>query len=147
MPGSDRCRTKGAFVYRYVPSLLPSRHPPILCFASTGDGPLPASVEASAVWLIWMWRRRGRKKEGGRAGGDWGLRWVRTQQAVLEGWALSLSLFLFFSFSSSSPAPGGVLPASTCSPEMPLLDNQHVPCRLLTPTQGEGGRHVGQGGW
>lgn len=32
---------------------------------------------------------------------------------------LSLSLSLF-SFSSSSPAPGGVLPASTCSPEMPL---------------------------
>ena len=124
MPGSDRCRTKGAFVYRYVPSLLPSLHPPILCFASTGDRPLPASVEAGAVWLIWMWWRRGEKKEGGRASGDWGLRWVRTQQAVLGGWDLSLS-FSFFLF---PPFPRHQV---VCCPLPPA----HLRCHSASPGQ------------
>lgn len=134
MPGSDRYRTKGAVVFRYVPSLLPSIHPPILCLPLRETAPSCFS-RAGAVWLIWMWW-------GGwvcRNGGPW---WVRTQQAVLGGCALFLPLFL--------PAPGGVLPASTCSPEVPCcLSRTITTCHAdYLPTQGkEADMCVGQGGW
>eukprot|EP00064_Thunnus_orientalis_P001283 superscaffoldBa00000086_g1285 len=49
MPGSDRCRTKGAVVYRYVPSLLPSLHPPILCLPLRETGPLLLQVRQCCV--------------------------------------------------------------------------------------------------
>lgn len=39
MPGTDRCRTKGAVVYGYVPSLLPSLHPPLPCLPLRETGP------------------------------------------------------------------------------------------------------------
>lgn len=51
MPGSDRCRTKGAVVYRYVPSLLHFLRPPIL-FLSTGDRPPPASATQADLNVV-----------------------------------------------------------------------------------------------
>ncbi|KAK1893925.1 Coatomer subunit alpha [Dissostichus eleginoides] len=39
MRGTDRCRTKGAVVYCYIPSLLPSLHPPLPCLPLRETGP------------------------------------------------------------------------------------------------------------
>lgn len=41
MPDSDRHRTKGALVYRYVHSLLLSLHPPIHSLPQRGTDPFP----------------------------------------------------------------------------------------------------------
>lgn len=71
------------------------------------------------------------EKKGGYCG-DRGSWWVRTLQAVLGASAPSLSLSFLLA------APGGVLPVSTCSPRnvsVPLLENHHVSCRLLTNTR------------
>lgn len=137
MPGSDRCRTKGAVVYRYVPSLLPSLHPPILCLPlrETGPFPLQSSRRCVADLNVMAEERRKKKKEGGCR--DWGLWWVRTQQAVQGGCAL----FLSYPFSPSTRWCVACFHLLTWNATVPLVDHHCVSCRLLTNTRRRG-RHV-----
>ena len=134
MPDSDRCRTKGAVVYRYVPSLLPSLHPPILCLPLRETGPLPASVKQGAVWLIWMWRHCGGEKEAA-----W--RFVE-----IEGCGGSepnkLCWEAVLLFSPSTRWCVACLHLLTCGATLPLLDNLHVSRRILTNNTRQRGGHV-----
>lgn len=120
MPGSDRCRTKGVVVYRYVPSLLHFPGPPILCVHPWEAGPLLLQPHR----LIWMWWR-GEKRAGG---------FVETESCSgSEPNKLCREPVLLL-FSSYSPHQVVCLPVSTCWPGMPLLDNRHMSRRMPTNT-------------
>lgn len=74
----------------FSPALPSSSH---LLFASTGDRPPPASVRQRCVADLNV---TAKEKEGKWVCKGWGLWWVKTQQAVLGGYALSPSLYPSF---------------------------------------------------
>lgn len=99
MPGFDRCRTKGAVIYHYVPSLLPSFHPPILCLPLRETGPLLLQSGRCCVADLNVMAEVEKMCGGG-------------SEPNKLCWKAVFSSSLFYS------APGGALPASTCSPEV-----------------------------
>lgn len=134
MPGSERCRTKGAVVYHYVHSLLSSLHPPILCLPLQETGPLLLQ-SGSAVWLIWMWRQR--KK---RAGGFVEIEGCGGSKPNKLCWEAVLSLLLSTPLSASTRWCVACFHLLTWNATLPLLDNHHVPCRLLSNSRQRGRR-------
>lgn len=113
MPASDRGRTKGAVVYHFIPSLLPSLHPPILCLPQRDtDPPLLQSGRCCMADLNLM---AGRSECGWVFAEHKGCGGSESNKLCREAvFSLSLPFFLF------SRAPGGLMPSSTCSPKMPL---------------------------
>lgn len=128
MPGSDRCRTKGAVVYRHAPSLLPSLHPPILCLPLRETGPFPSSRRCVADLNVIAEE----KKKGGLVCRDWRPWSVRPRQAVLGGCALEL---LCSPFSPATRWCVTRLHLLTCNATLPRLDNKHLSCRLPPNTR------------
>lgn len=137
MPGSDRCRTKGAVVYRYVPSLLPSLHPPVLCLPLREMRPFLLQSSRRCVADLNVMAE---EKEG---------RWVWVGVVEIEGcggsepnklcWEAVLSLSP--PFSPSTRWCVACFHLLTWNATLPLLDNHSVPCRLLTSAR-QRGRHV-----
>lgn len=138
MPGSDRCRTKGAVVYRYVPSLLPSLHPPSShsLFISTGDRPPRVSV----TQVLCGWSECDGSKEKKCSGEE--IESCSGSKPNKLCWKAVLFLTSPFFL-----APGGALPASTCSAEMPLCLPWTINMCHADYLLRQRGRQRGQGGW
>lgn len=104
MPGSDRCGTKGAVVYHYVSSLLPSLHPSIACLPQWETGSLLRQSGRCCVADMSVTAEK------------WEVGFVE-----IEGYGGSepnkLCRKAVLPVSLTPLAPGGV---STCSPGMPL---------------------------